>query len=117
MGSRTNFQIRDFDGDIWLYSHWGGDSKHADLANALIQAEPRWRDTSYGIRIVISQLIGKNWDSETGFGISTKQVTEEDYEPTLIDFTTMKVTVTSDDNYETQTIYTFFEFIEKYRIA
>jgi hypothetical protein len=117
MGSRTNFQLKDFHGSIWLYSHSGGDFKSSDLAMALIKAEPRWSDTAYGIRIVISQLIGERWPYETGFGISTKQVSEENYEPMLIDFTTMQVTVTSADNYETQTVYTFLEFIEKYRTA
>lgn len=34
----------------------------------------------------------------------------------LIDFTTMKATATSADAYETQTVYAFLEFIEKYRL-
>ncbi len=27
MGSRTNFELKDYKGSVWLYSHWGGDSK------------------------------------------------------------------------------------------
>jgi hypothetical protein len=116
MGSRTNFQLKDFHGSIWLYSHSGGDSKQQDLANALIAAEPRWTDTSYGMRIVISRLIGEMWDYETGFGISTTERGEESYNPICVDFT--NETVIEGTGYGREELtYTFREFIAKHGTA
>jgi hypothetical protein len=94
MGARTTWAIKTEEGDAvtWLYSHWGGDSKLEDTKHALAKAEPRWDDTSYGARIFISQIIGNQWDSETGFGITTGTVDncpfEESYDLVFIDFTT-----------------------------
>lgn len=87
MGARTNFELKDSKGSVWLYSHWGGDDKMTDLAAALEKAESRWNDTTYAMRIVVSQLIGKDWDSETGFGLSSYEANEESYEPVCVDFT------------------------------
>ena len=86
MGARTNFEMKDAKGSVWLYSHWGGDTKFADLANALEKARPRWHDVPYAMRIVVSQLIGDTWDSETGFGLSSYFCSEEQYTPVCVDF-------------------------------
>jgi hypothetical protein len=92
MGSRTAWRIiNNVDAVTWLYSHWGGESKFSDTQSALISAMPRWEDRSYGARIFISQIIGKNWDLETGFGISSTgfyqdSPFEESYFDTTIDF-------------------------------
>ncbi len=107
MGARTNFELKDEQGSVWLYSHWGGDSKVEDLATALAKAEPRWSDTTYAMRITLSQLIGTDWDSETGYGLSTYESGEESYEPISADFSTK--TVSYEDNE-----YTFKEFVEKH---
>jgi hypothetical protein len=107
MGSRTNFEIKDERGSVWLYSHWGGDSKAQDLANAIAMAKPRWDDTPYGVRIVVSQLIGKNWDSETGYGLSTYESGEESYDPVSVDFTSKIVSYQGID-------YTFENFVETF---
>lgn len=86
MGARTVFEVKDRDGSIFLYSHWGGDTKFEDAVNALKEAEPRWSDTTYGMRIFISQIIGDYWNSETGYGISAKSNFEEQYDPMVINF-------------------------------
>ena len=92
MGSRTAWRIiNNVDAVTWLYSHWGGESKFSDTQSALIAAMPRWEDGSYGARIFISQIVGKNWDLETGFGISSTgfyqdSPFEESYFDTTIDF-------------------------------
>ena len=86
MGARTNFELKDSKGSVWLYSHWGGDTKAQDFADALAKAMPRWSDTTYAMRIVVSQLIGKDWDSETGYGLSSYASGEEGYSPLCIDF-------------------------------
>lgn len=98
MGARTTWAIKtekESDSVIWLYSHWGGDNKLADTKHALAQAEPRWEDPSYGARIFISQIIGTQWDSETGFGITSGTAEncpfEESYDYVTIDFTTKLV--------------------------
>lgn len=70
MGDRIVYTIRqDSNLSLNLYSHWGGYDRFISLASALQAAEPRWNDSSYASRIIISQLIGTNWNEETGFGL------------------------------------------------
>ena len=70
MGDRIIYTIRqDKNLSINLYSHWGGYDRFVTLAKALKAAEPRWDDTSYAARIIVSQLIGTDWADETGFGL------------------------------------------------
>lgn len=108
MGSRTNYELKDYKGSVWLYSHWGGDDKSIHFAEALEHAKPRWGDTSYAIRMVVSKLIGESWDSETGFGLSSYESGEESYDPLSADFVNNTV------SYE-QEEYTFQEFIDRYK--
>ena len=87
MGARINFRFKAYEqlgakSHVTLYSHWGETNWREDLALALLKARPRWEDPSYAIRIVVSQLIGDQWDSETGYGLFTS-VDEDD----LGDFT------------------------------
>jgi hypothetical protein len=44
---------------------------------ALAKATPRWDDPTYATRIVVSQLIGNNWNSETGYGLYVTNETSE----------------------------------------
>ena len=70
MGDRIIYTIKqDEKLSLNLYSHWGGYDRFVNLANALRAAEPRWNDTSYAARIIISQLIGDEWSNELGFGL------------------------------------------------
>ena len=70
MGDRIVYTIKqDKNLSVNLYSHWGGYDRFEALANALRAAEPRWSDTSYATRIIVSQLIGDQWAEETGFGL------------------------------------------------
>ena len=70
MGDRVVYTIKDDNGlSVNLYSHWGGSDRFESLAAALRAAEPRWNDTSYATRIIVSQLIGDEWNEETGFGL------------------------------------------------
>ena len=70
MGDRIVYTIRqDKDLSVNLYSHWGGYDRFVTLARALKAAEPRWNDAAYATRIIVSQLIGDQWDSELGFGL------------------------------------------------
>lgn len=70
MGDRIVYSIKqDNNLSVNLYSHWGGYGRFADLAGALKAAEPRWTDIAYATRIIVSQLIGGQWEQETGFGL------------------------------------------------
>lgn len=70
MGARVVFTIKQADGlRLNLYSHWGEHERFQNLAHALDKARPRWNDENYAARIIISNLIGPDWDSETGFGL------------------------------------------------
>jgi hypothetical protein len=105
MGARTNFELKDYKGSVWLYSHWGGDTKANDLAAAINHAEPRWGDTSYAMRMVISYLIKDNLMGDTGYGISSWESGEEEYVPISVDFVTTTV------NYQ-DIIYPFEDFVK-----
>lgn len=101
MGARTQWEIRtDAESpSIYLYSHWGGDSKWNDTVHALEAARPRWDDPTYGARIFISQIVGAAWDEETGFGITAGEEGqapfEESYFSAVIDFSSKLVTLGS----------------------
>ena len=107
MGARTNFELKDSQGSVWLYSHWGGDNKSMDFAKALQHAEPRWGDVSYAIRMVISYLIKDNLMEDTGYGITSYESGEESYDPLSADFVSNTV------SYE-QEVFTFEEFVKRF---
>lgn len=94
MGARTNFHFKTNEETLTLYSHWGGDSRKKDLARAMYAALPRKGDTPYALRIMVSQLIGTDWDSETGYGlhINNPMGAEESYGHLEINLDTWTVT-------------------------
>jgi hypothetical protein len=70
MGARINFVFKDgSDSSVVLYSHWGQTEWESDIAGALEHAKPRWSDSSYATRMMISYLIQDSVMDETGFGI------------------------------------------------
>lgn len=97
MGARCNFIFKDSEEGPWtvLYSHWGETEWRRDLAIALNHARPRWSDTSYCTRMVISKLLEGSLLDETGYGIYA--ITKKDLEgalldlPIIIDMTTQEV--------------------------
>jgi hypothetical protein len=102
MGDRTNFHFKVNEDTLTLYSHWGGTWRKQDLARALSVAMPRIQmgDTDYALRVCISQLIGADWNQETGFGlrINNPQGAEEEYgylEITLIMVQSRMMTLSS----------------------
>ena len=96
MGARINFVFKDgTDTSVVLYSHWGQTDWQTDIAGALEHALPRWSDSSYGTRMMISYLIQDNILDETGFGIySINNVGSMDLgeQTVVIDFTDKTVT-------------------------
>lgn len=102
MGARINFVFKGYETEqshVTLYSHWGESSWRSDLAIALDKAKPRWSDPSYGIRIVVSQLIGDQWDNPYGYGLFTS-VDGEDLGDTtvVVDFTKQTVNDTGNEH-------------------
>ena len=70
MGDRIVHSIKQADGNqINLYSHWGGYDRFMIAADALNHARPRWSDESYCARIIVSRIIGQDWNEETGYGL------------------------------------------------
>jgi hypothetical protein len=96
MGARINFVFKDgTDSSTVLYSHWGQDSWQIDIARALEHAKPRWTDSSYGTRMMISYLIQDSILDETGFGIyaiNNAGSMDLGEQTVVIDFTNQTVT-------------------------
>ena len=96
MGARINFVFKDSDAGpvVVLYSHWGQTDWQTDIAAALQHAKPRWGDSSYGTRMMISHLIQHSILDDTGFGIYA--IDQDGYDlgeqTVLIDFTNKTVT-------------------------
>lgn len=95
MGARINFVFKDgTDSSVVLYSHWGQDGWERDIAGALQHSQPRWSDSAYGTRMMISYLIQHNVLDETGFGIYS--VTGDNFDlgeqTVIIDFVNKTVT-------------------------
>ena len=96
MGARINYVFKDSEQGplVVLYSHWGQDGWEQDIARALQHAKPRWNDSSYGTRMIISHLIQHSILDETGFGIHA--IDNDGYDlgeqSILIDFTTKTIT-------------------------
>jgi hypothetical protein len=109
MGDRIVYTIKqDEDLAVNLYSHWGGYDRFVILARALQAAEPRWNDSSYATRIIVSQLIGDQWNQELGFGLWASNGTGMDYGGDHPDITIDLVNKTVED--ETG-IHTFEQFV------
>lgn len=87
MGDRANFAFVQPNGEtIVLYGHWAGHNMLNNLADALIKAQPRWNDPSYATRITISQLIGDQWNMETGWGLSVNELQDNEHKIPVVDF-------------------------------
>jgi len=64
---------------LYIYSHWGGETRYQSLMNAIENAGVRAGDTSYFTRIFTSTLIGNDWNQELGWGMSIDSFTCPDY--------------------------------------
>jgi hypothetical protein len=96
MGARINYAFKDSEKGpmVVLYSHWGETEWQRDLAMALQHSKPRWTDSAYGTRMIISYLMQDSILEETGFGIYS--IDQDGYDlgetTVLVDFTTNTVT-------------------------
>ena len=96
MGARINFVFKDSEEgpNVVLYSHWGQDGWETDIAAALEHAKPRWDDSAYGTRMMISYLIQHSILDEHGFGIYAVNGTNYDLgeQTVVIDFVNKTIT-------------------------
>ena len=90
MGARCTFVFKQKeDLAVALYSHWGEDSMHMDLALALQHATVRKGDTEYYTRMAVSHLLKDSILDETGFGLYACNPSNQQWmdHPILIDLT------------------------------
>ncbi len=70
MGARVNVEVQyKNEPSIFLYSHWGGSELALKVKKALAKRE-RWDDPQYLTRIIFCQMVGKDWEMTTGYGIA-----------------------------------------------
>lgn len=87
MGDRANFVFVQDNGEaIVLYGHWAGYNMLNNLAEAVFKARPRWNDPSYASRIAISNLIGDQWNMETGWGLQVNEISDNEHKIPVIDW-------------------------------
>ena len=90
MGARCNFVFKQKeDLAVALYSHWGEDDMHRDLARALEHAAVRKGDGEYYTRMAVSYLLKESILEETGFGLYACNPNDMGFadHPILIDLT------------------------------
>ena len=104
MGDRANFGFVQPNGNtIVLYGHWAGHNMLGRLADAVIAARPRWTDTSYATRIAISQLIGDQWNMETGWGLQVNERGDNEHKIAIVDFQQQTFSLHEEDDFRDET--------------
>ena len=115
MGDRANFGFRDSKEDIvFLYGHWAGHRMLENLANAVEAARPRWSDETYATRIAISHLVGDEWKSETGWGISVNTLADNEHKVPVIDWKNKTFTLMEEDLKTVVFTSSLDSFVNKY---
>lgn len=100
MGDRANFGFVQPNGQtIVLYGHWAGHNMLGKLADAVITARPRWNDPSYATRIAISQLIGDQWNMETGWGLHVNEISDNEHKIAIVDWAQQTFSLHEEDDY------------------
>jgi len=79
MGDRAMAQIKTEDGDLFVYTHWGGYDLPTNAEAAIKEAKGRWGDEGYATRIIVDQLTKQGRDEETGFGLMLRPNAEDEY--------------------------------------
>ena len=115
MGNRVNFGFQQSnENTVFLYGHWAGSAMLEKLANAVLKARPRWTDESYATRIAISQLVGEDWDSETGWGIHVNEIGDNEHKVPIINFQTQTFKLYEEDLNTMVFEMSLINFVNKY---
>ena len=127
MGDRVNLGIKTSSNDtIFLYLHYGGMDVHEVLAKAISHAMLRENDESYFTRILVSRVIGTDWNKQTSVGLSINELSTvgDGYEVPVYDYTNKTISLYQED-WETGTggvatyaseVYNRDEYLAKYAI-
>lgn len=100
MGDRANFGFVQPNGNtIVLYGHWAGSQMLGQLADAVIAARGRWNDPAYATRIAISQIIGGDWNMETGFGLHVNEISDNEHKIAIVDWVQQTFSLHEEDDY------------------
>ena len=129
MGDRANFGFVQPNGNtIVLYGHWAGYNMLGRLADAVIEARPRWNDSAYATRIAISQIVGDQWNEETGWGLHVNEISDNEHKIAIVDWEQQTFSLHEEDSHyntdnkvlgmSNKPIFTMdlSEFCEKYAI-
>ena len=114
MGDRAQVHVvanknKEYNHDVWLYTHWGGTGLPETVASAIGRGE-RWTDASYLTRIIFSAMIEGDIRGSTGYGIDNHQHGDV-YRVITVDLDEQEVTV--DGWREVPDTYSFAEFGEQ----
>ena len=100
MGDRANFGFVQPNGNtIVLYGHWAGHQMLGKLADAVIAARPRWTDPAYATRIAISQIVGDQWNMETGFGLHVNEISDNEHKIAIVDWEQQTFSLHEEDDF------------------
>jgi hypothetical protein len=100
VGNRANFAFVQPNGNtIVLYGHWAGGNMLSRLADAVTAAKPRWSDPAYATRIAISQMIGTDWNEETGWGLHVNEIGDNEHKVPVIDFQQQTFSLHEEDSF------------------
>jgi len=83
MGARANIRMKYVDGDVCIYSHWGGEELR-DVLKGALSKRMRWNDPPYLGRIIFCHVIAEDVLGENGFGLSPNPG-EEEYKTIVVD--------------------------------
>lgn len=72
-------------GSVVLYSHWGGESIVTTTKEGMRKGRGRFNDPAYLTRILFSNMIRADINSETGFGISSGGFGDGEYNVIVVD--------------------------------
>lgn len=72
MGDRANIKVitYEYEPAVYFYTHWNAKEVPETVQKALAKRW-RWTDGAYLARIVYDTLVGEDFGSETGYGISS----------------------------------------------
>jgi hypothetical protein len=116
MGDRANFGFENHvNGNVvFLYGHWAGEHMLGKLAQAILAAENRWDDAGYATRIAICDLIGEDWNMETGWGLYVDEVVDNEHSVPVVNWPSRTVTLWSRDMTEKKFTMSLASFCEKF---
>ena len=60
----------------------------------------RWTDPAYATRIAISQLIGDQWNMETGWGLHVNEISDNEHKIAIVDWEQQTFSLHEEDTFQ-----------------